>query len=67
MLSINLKPTLNVKGGRLVNNAPCSNIGINEAAKMRKERKREEKISMIAQGYERGEMMSEMRKETGLF
>ena len=52
---------LTVKGGRLINEMPNGVMGIQAAADARKMRKREEKISMIAQGYERAEMMSEMR------
>jgi hypothetical protein len=51
---------LTVKGGRLINELPNGVMGIQAAADARKMRKREEKISMIAQGYERAEMMSEM-------
>ena len=50
---------LTVKDGRLINNRPCGMTGIAEMAKLRKEAKREEKVSMIAEGYSRGEMMSE--------
>lgn len=50
---------LTMKNGRLVNNRPCSETGISEMARARKMAKREEKVSMIAEGYSRGEMMSE--------
>jgi hypothetical protein len=56
------KDGLTVKDGRLINNRPCGETGIAEMARMRKAAKREEKISMIAEGYSRGEMMSEMRE-----
>lgn len=53
---------MTVKNGRLINEMPNGVMGIQAAADARKMRKREEKISMIAQGYERAEMMSEMRE-----
>ena len=53
---------LTVKDGRLINNSGCGETGIATMAKLRKEAKREEKISMIAEGYSRGEMMSEARE-----
>jgi hypothetical protein len=53
---------LTVKEGRLINNRPDGCTGIAQMAKLRKEAKREEKIGMIAEGYSRGEMMSEARE-----
>lgn len=53
---------LTVKAGRLINNRPDGQTGIAQLAKLRKEAKREEKISMIAEGYSRGEMMSEAKE-----
>jgi hypothetical protein len=53
---------LTVKNGRLINNRADGCTGIAQLAKLRKEAKREEKISMIAEGYSRGEMMSEARE-----
>ena len=53
---------LTVKDGRLINNSGCGHSGIAEMARLRKEAKREEKISMIAEGYARGEMMAEARE-----
>jgi len=50
---------LTMKNGRLINNRPTSETGIAEMARARKMAKREEKVSMIADGYARGEMMSE--------
>jgi len=50
---------LTMKNGRLINNRPCGETGIAEMARARKMAKREEKVSMIADGYARGEMMSE--------
>jgi len=52
---------LTVKNGRLINNSGCGETGIAEMARLRKAAKREEKV-MIAEGYSRGEMMSEMRE-----
>jgi hypothetical protein len=53
---------LGISGGRLINNRPDSMTGIEMASKNRKMMKREEKINMIAEGYSRGEMMTEMRE-----
>lgn len=53
---------LTVKDGRLINNSGCGETGIAEMARLRKAAKREEKVSMIAEGYSRGEMMSEARE-----
>ena len=53
---------LNVRDGRLVNDRPCGTIGIQAAAQARKERKRQDKISMIEEAVnrsERKEMMME--------
>lgn len=53
---------LTVKQGRLINQRPQDVIPITQAAIMRKERKRQEKIDMMAQAFERGEMMSDLRE-----
>jgi hypothetical protein len=53
---------LTMKNGRLINNRPCGETGIAEMARARKMAKREEKVSMIAEGYSRGEMMSEVKE-----
>jgi hypothetical protein len=53
---------LTVKDGRLINNRADGQTGIAQLAKLRKEAKREEKVSMIAEGYSRGEIMSETRE-----
>ena len=53
---------LTVKDGRLINNSVDGQTGIAQLSKLRKEAKREEKIGMIAEGYSRGEMMSEARE-----
>lgn len=48
---------LTVRGGRLINNRTDGCTGIAQMAKLRKEMKREEKVSEIAEGYTRGEMI----------
>jgi hypothetical protein len=53
---------LTVKNGRLINNRPCGETGIAQMAKARAEAKRQAKIDMIAEGYAKGEMMSEARE-----
>ena len=53
---------LTVKNGRLINNRPCDETGIAQMAKARAEAKRQAKIDMIAEGYAKGEMMSEARE-----
>ena len=56
------QPGLTVKNGRLINNVPDGTMGIQAAADARKMRRREEKINMIADAYERAEMRSDIRK-----
>ena len=51
---------LSVQDGRLVNNRPDGMTGIQQIAMARKTMKREAKINMAAEGYMRGERMSEM-------
>jgi len=41
-----------IKDGRLINNAPQLESGISRAARIKKERKRAEKVRMIAEGNE---------------
>lgn len=53
---------LTIQGGRLINNRPCSEMGITTMAKARKEMKRQDKIEMIAEGYVRGETKMEMKE-----
>jgi len=53
---------LPVEDGRLVNNRPDGMTGIQQMAMARKTMKREAKISMAAEGYMRGEQMSEMNE-----
>lgn len=51
-----------VEGGRLVNNRPDGMTGIQQLAIARKDAKREAKINMAAEGYVRGEQISEMNE-----
>lgn len=51
-----------VEGGRLVNNRPDGMTGIAHMAMTRKVMKKEAKINMAAEGYMRGERMSEMNE-----
>ena len=53
---------LTIKDGRLINNSGCGETGISEMARLRKAAKREDKVNMIAEGYSRGEMMTEARE-----
>ncbi len=53
---------LTVKDGRLINNRADGCTGIAQMAKLRKEAKRQEKIDVIAEGYSRGEMISEAKE-----
>lgn len=55
-------PGLTVKGGRLINNRPDSEMGIVSAANARRQRKKEDKINMQAEAYVRGEQISEMNE-----
>lgn len=41
-----------IKDGRLINNAPQLESGISQAARLKKNRKRAEKVRMIAEGNE---------------
>jgi hypothetical protein len=50
---------LDVRGGRLINNRPCSMNGIQRAAQLKNDMKREKKVSMIADGIRRAEMEKE--------
>ncbi len=51
-----------IKDGRLINNAPPLEMGISKAARLRKEVRRGEKISKIADGIEMAEARKEIRK-----
>lgn len=62
MISFMSQQGLTVKNGRLINDLPDGTMGIQAAASARKMRKREDKIDMIASGYERAEMRIDMIK-----
>lgn len=53
---------LTVQNGRLINNRPCGESGISQMAKARAEARKQAKIDMIAEGYAKGEMISEARE-----
>lgn len=53
---------LQVKNGRLVNIEPTSSCGISKYAAQRKERKRQEKISMIEEAITRSEQKEMLMK-----
>jgi hypothetical protein len=63
IISLMGQPGLTVRNGRLINNLPDGTMGIQAAADARKMRRREEKINMMADAYERAEMRSEMREK----
>lgn len=59
---------LTVKNGRLINNRPNGITGIQQAAQIKKELKREQKISMMEEAMFRAEMRAdrvESMKENG--
>lgn len=51
---------LTIKDGRLINDKPDGMSGIAQAAMIRKEVKRERKVSMIADGIMRAELREQM-------
>lgn len=51
---------LRMVGGMMVNDRPDAMAPVTQAAIMRKERMRQEKINMIAEAVHRGEMQHEM-------
>jgi hypothetical protein len=51
---------LTVKNGRLINNRPNGVTGIQQAAQIKKDLKREKKIEMMTEAIYRAEMRSEM-------
>lgn len=53
---------LTVRNGRLINNRPNDVTGIQQAAQIKKDMKREQKIQMMAEAMYRGEMMSDLEK-----
>jgi hypothetical protein len=52
---------LSVSGGMLINNRPCSTTGIKQMADLKKEMKRQDKISMISEAILRAEDMKTFR------
>ncbi len=50
---------LTVKGGRLINNRPDGISGIQEACMLKKSMKRANKIEMMAEAIELGEMRAD--------
>lgn len=60
MIMRGLSNGLDVRGGRLINNRACSVSGIQKAAEMKSAMKREKKVSMIADGIRRAEMLEKM-------
>jgi len=53
---------LTIQNGRLVNNRPNDVTGIQQAVQIKKDMKREKKVSMMAEAVYRGEMMSDLEK-----
>ena len=51
---------LKVKDGRLINYRPVGKSGLEEAAEIRKSMKRNDKVSIVADGIERAEMRKDM-------
>ena len=52
---------LSIEGGRLINERPDGMTGIQLASKMKRARKRSEKVDMIAEGNEMARMRRDMR------
>jgi len=53
---------LSMQDGRMVNNRPDGMTGIQQLSMARKTMKNESKVQMAAEGYARGERMSEMNE-----
>lgn len=53
---------LTVKGGRLINQLPNGMTGIQRAAQVKQEMKREQKVQMMSEAMYRGEMMADLEK-----
>ena len=53
---------LTVRNGRLINTRPNDVTGIQQAIQIKKDLKREKKVSMMAEAFQRGEMMADMQK-----
>lgn len=58
-------PGLTVNAGMLINNRPDSTSGIAKAAALRRDIRREEKVSMISEAIVRGERQSDMMEHFG--
>ena len=56
---------LSMQNGRMVNNRPDGMTGIQQIAMARKSNRQETKINTYAQGYARGERISEMNEMMG--
>lgn len=52
---------LSIEGGRLINERPDGMTGIQLASKMKRARKRMDKVDMIAEGNEMARMRRDMR------
>ena len=53
---------LTVRNGRLINTRPNSVTGIQQAAQIKKDLKREQKIQMMAEAVYRGDKMSDLEE-----
>jgi hypothetical protein len=51
---------LKVKDGRLINDRPVGKSGLEEAAEIRKSMKRNDKVSIVADGIELADMRKDM-------
>lgn len=61
MKKVTIKPSAmgyGISGGRLIRTAPCPEMGITKMVNMKKAMKRADKVSMMAEGYAMGEMMT---------
>lgn len=52
---------LHIKNGRLINDRPDGETGIQQAARIKKAMKNQKKIDMIADGIGRAEMREKLR------
>ena len=55
-------PGLRIEGGRLINDRPDSRMGIEKMAQARKVVRHEAKVQTYAEGFARGERISEMNE-----
>lgn len=56
---------LRIKGGRLINDRPASESGLAKLCRVKKELKRMEKVSIIADGVQMGEAREQLFKMIG--